>query len=56
MNKMKEQSDKLEDIHNLPFPNENDGARALHIIFNLWNSEEYSELESFLMSINNRSE
>jgi len=50
-NKMEDQLIKLNEIHNICFPNDEDGAMALYAVYNTWNSKEYSDLETLIKSI-----
>ena len=40
--------EKLEKIHNKPFPTVQDGSEALYSVYDVWNSGAYSNLEKFI--------
>lgn len=50
-NKMTEQMEKLENVHAKSFPTVSDGIEALYAVHNVWNSKEYSNLESVINEI-----
>ena len=50
-NKMVDQLEKLQKIHNKILPTVEDGSSALYTVYDAWNSKEYENLEEIIKKL-----